>query len=1176
VKFASGSNNERWDVYSYYTREDILRMANNEPALEPRLNIYFLQGTATRPKYLISSTLIYRSSKRKHYGNPQIIEDFLMQFTSRVLPKLKGTEPANINEEGLQCAITFGYVGDISSITYMSANMSMTTLAYYSDVIGSAPARSLTYVEDTSDSALQDTFLRLNMKSFDDLAQEFDNFPWYRERAEDGSWKILKDYKLIETVEQLETYCTMIFPNIKFWAVDTETTGLNICSLKPSNPLKDHIVGASFSWARNQGIYVCIDMENTDNVPVGDFVRLMKPYLENIPSIFHNALFDIKVFDELGINCKVREDTLYIQFMYDPDATRGQKALKALTFKKYGHRTMELEDLLGKGNEGKFRLVSRDLIPLYGCADTDYTFQIFLDTKPEMPISQRKLYSHDVGGVLPYVARMEYDGVTTDTKLTPMLNDINNRNIEILESLMFKFVGQIGLITQLTHSMQEKGASEEDIEAEIEILRADPEFKSTQYTFNPRSNDEISNVMYGILHYPVKRVSEKTGAPSVDKKTIKSLLEVQAVRPHTWMREDVHGVSENGLKNSDTVLIEAKKFSSKQYPFAMILSEWRKLEKLRSTFFKILLTENKDGRFYPSWSMTNAATGRIISKLQTLIGSLKKLVIPDSDDEYLIVFDFASIEYKYMFGESGMTEMIQTCTDNPEIDIHREIAAMMFKIAAYLVTPEQRKAVKAVGFGSIYGQQAFALSELLSILEEEAESLLNLFYKIMLKCKILLDSFEDVSVHPLEARPGKGAIKNKWGRMRYFDLDKAEGDKRKLSGYRRAGRNFPIQSGAREIFTIALVRLMKELKRRNYYNNGVRLVALVHDEMVLSVKKSICPYEMYEIIYDQCMLEIEGHPKYYCGISVIDNWYEGKEDLYEAPIRFVQKKIEEYRAGAYADYSSWDDPKNVVLKDIKGYMLDRYVTYAEGLVGDCSKVVDFRKLMSKFEDYFLRPRINVYFKLGKDEKISGEDKIREEENTVIACYMKVFRLKYGNDVKFILPNTFSWAEKAVVEEYDEFALEDNFKDEAFADMYYEEYEEEDTGSWDYSVPAENYQREFNTFKVIGENDGTKTLVDLVDFGVKKKIFKSGETARVLYTSRNQRDSIIFNLIGLKKNDFEKLFAYLKTKKIEHGYPVYFNSGDKEISAGFEVGKVSSEEVASVLNKDFFSMIGGVG
>ena len=85
-------------------------------------------------------------------------------------------------------------------------------------------------------------------------------------------------------------------------------------------------------------------------------------------------MFDGRVFYDNGVAPYFDDDTLQMAFVLNPKVVRGANKLKMLTRRLLGCETPELDDILGKGNEDKYKyLVDKHVAEIYGCADADFT-----------------------------------------------------------------------------------------------------------------------------------------------------------------------------------------------------------------------------------------------------------------------------------------------------------------------------------------------------------------------------------------------------------------------------------------------------------------------------------------------------------------------------------------------------------------------------------------------------------------------------------------------------------------------------------------------------------------------------------------------------------------------------------------------------------------------------------
>lgn len=198
---------------------------------------------------------------------------------------------------------------------------------------------------------------------------------------------------------------------------------------------------------------------------------------------------------------------------------------------------------------------------------------------------------------------------------------------------------------------------------------------------------------------------------------------------------------------------------------------------------------------------------------------------------------------------------------------------------------------------------------------------------------------------------------------------------------RRAAGNYPIQSFAREIFVKMMLNLRKTLVEKGYSGQGpgkekVIQNVFIHDENLLLVHKSIHPFEMYEIIRDACMLTLPGHPRYYCGVSVVNTWYDAKDDSLEAPIEFLNKMIDDFKADRekYLREDWQDDPVSYV----KGYITKWVREYCDEELSKWVKngVLDLDDFREHNENYFLliRPVLHTdKFKFDETLGLSKEE-----------------------------------------------------------------------------------------------------------------------------------------------------------------------------------------------------------
>ena len=867
------------------------------------------------------------------------------------------------------------------------------------------------------------SFGKLRLKTLEQIIKEKHGLTWYFN--EDGTSK--KDYKIINQWDDfLKVVEILKDPNIKFLAFDTETTGLNIFEFKDAPHLRDEIVGMSLTWKEDQGIYIPFKSEVFAYLDVIKVLDILVPIMQTKILESHNGIFDRRVFKALGYHIVIGIDTLCMAFLLDSQVSKGSKGLKTLTRLFLGHETLELEDVVGSDKAAKFiTWVDYDIIRIYGCADTDYVFKLVNIMWDKIMEDFEKPFNLDmrVSGVL---SQAEYYGAHIDQDLLATLSDVNSKDLIHLEALMREYIFDMGKKTLATKFLKHIYGDKVEITDQLVQETLDdpsfqdevrPEFYKTRKKNSEAYQDlefssykDITHILYDILQYPPTRFSEK-GNILANVEALEDLMTFKAKVPVKFLKADLRStINETGLKVSEgeRIVISKKEFESYQYPFAYLLSEWRRLNKLQTSFFNPLLSNAMGEYYYTTNSMTAAETARVINPIQTLAGILKKLVIPYTDDYYLVVWDLAQIEFRVMLGLASnyWDALIEEQTDpelkhklkersidylvkklsNPEADYHREGGAAFVGCSPENMTKAQRSDVKAVHFSVPYGASAYGVSKAKlrkARTEREREKILNdtslllgAWQKNLYPLYFFLERVRDQALVPVpesELPKGKkgswGRVYNAFGRYRWFDLN--DMDNRRRASIRREAGNYPIQSFAREVFFSSIVRLQQRIEKEGFNKeiNGLPKMLLnlfIHDECVMQVHKSINPIKVYQMILEECLLQFEGHPPYYMGIAVVNNWYEGKSDKYEAPVDMVQQLVADYNKNPQKY-----DSQSMMGKDacawtynlIKQYMDIRYAKEVKKytkLLQDGSILVDMDKFLNGFTNYFLKPRLGIY------------------------------------------------------------------------------------------------------------------------------------------------------------------------------------------------------------------------
>lgn len=1139
--------------------------------------------------------------------------------------------------------LTFGdMIKYKSDLSFRSEDLTLKTEFESEKSTNVAPFKQWEWEEDVSFSYknIRRKIISLQAKTMDQLREEKD-LSWYYNK--DGTIK--KKYKVLHSMEEVRSVvkeieqmrnCILLRkPNNELpVALDCETTGLKFNSLPrfldsgEKNPLKDEIGGMSLTWKDDQGIYIPFLHTKFENVPRKECLEFLKPYLETWYLETHNGLFDGKVFFDYGIKLNIQDDSMIMLFNIDPTVAKGSKGLKENTMRRYGHETLDHDDVFpSKKDITSYYDLTEDIVQCYACADTDYTHKLCRDCRKELP--SIRAYRLDMRS-MKYLIKVNYMGNRVDGKLLNSLSAVVDADITTIEELMFKFVGQVGQLTQATKIMEQQvragNMTKDEIPTLINDLKNSDSFKNARYEFSPSKNEVLTDIIYNKLNYPVVRVSKTSGKPTADKYALKDLMKEEYTDEAdigSWLKENVMSESlkyDSSLDYGDVILIRADEFNKKKYPFVVLLSKWKELMKLKTTFFSWFLNDAHDNMYYSDFSMTNAETSRIIGRMQTLKGAMKKLIVPYSDEWYLMGVDFSQIEARLMAFLAGKWDLVERLC-KPRADYHVESAAILTGKHAWEITNKERGELKSVNFAVPYGMLEFSLAENLygrpvtADKVDKARVLLAEWKKSNWEIQALLDSHRKFAVtrHPVlfwdettkkvEKKEMRFAM-NKYGRRRYFEHGKYSGDNldfKTVASIDRMSGNFPIQSYAAEIFKTAFVNINRRLEKEGL-DDKVIITALVHDEFLMNVHRSVDKYKLYKILWDEMVQSIylpfkdkdgnwikdengewtldKNNPVkfFFAGISIGPEWHDiHGNDAHEAPTEYLMHMVNEIENGFYQfkDYEPGDVTEET-FNETKEFMQELFfkecLKFQPDLRPDCIK---FYKIVPAFFDYFLKGKLKIY----------GEEMLRVPDNKddadeirarLEALLMKLWRVDYitcydENDEspRFVYVPENKTEEVHDIEDVDESEL-DEF--DMFGDLIDEDldnFDDEDEG-FNISIPVAVIKKDESDFKVLdvrkNPND-KRDIWDLVDFGKKVESYSVEETRKIFVRS----DTVFIDVSSESVDSVKELLSYLSSvDNIKGSYSVKLKLNNSIKDTPFRVGSINREKIYSIMKWSIMS------
>jgi len=246
-----------------------------------------------------------------------------------------------------------------------------------------------------------------------------------------------KDYHTVRTAEGVAALAEQLRAAGTF-AVDLETTSIR--------PREAELVGLAFSWTADQGVYVAVKGPHGERVCEPQAaLRLLGPVLEDesLGKVGQNLKYDMVVLKNYGIELRgLQCDTMVASYLLNPSGRAHN--LDALARRYLGYRTVEIEELIGRGREQR----SMDRVPVgrvapYACEDADVALQLSHKLIPMLKGEQ--LWELFVGLELPLVpvlAQMEWCGVKVDQQKLAQISGQFQERLAQLEEQIFALAGE--------------------------------------------------------------------------------------------------------------------------------------------------------------------------------------------------------------------------------------------------------------------------------------------------------------------------------------------------------------------------------------------------------------------------------------------------------------------------------------------------------------------------------------------------------------------------------------------------------------------------------------------------------------------------------------------------------------------------------------------------------------
>lgn len=583
------------------------------------------------------------------------------------------------------------------------------------------------------------------------------------------------------------------------------------------------------TWAR----YVPVAHEVGDNLPEEQTWELMKPVLETLPSLAHNAKFEIRNLRALErksrgprIDLNVLSDTAVESYVL---AQYQRHGLKSLVKEVFGYDQPELKNLFPGAKQKdldalRFSVLdTRDpKVVEYACEDAVWPLKLHEQFWPLLQ-AQRPLMLDIELRILRVVADMEDAGHAVDWDA-------------------------------IQHALVVGVPFEEEMKASAKDLLSQMAGEDLS-GMNLASTPQMRDVLYTKIGLTTTRRTDK-GELSTDAQAlealsrehpaVKKVLEVREVhnltnRLNKWLTEYAGAYDERVHPSFNQVAAHnitggdgsqappSGRFSANDPAIQQLPKEWRwtiypKVDPWNPEHWEQVLDRTTFGKHH--WQ-----------------GNFRNFLVA-APGCYLLGFDYGQIELRVLAGLSKEPSLLEAF--NQDRDVHTLTSALMLGIPVEQVTEKTRAKGKTINFALIYGLSEQSLAERLAISYIEAEQLYQQYFNAFTLVTGWIADQKDKGRN-------QGYVETAFGRKVTIWEFGLRGQQSKAE---RLCVNAPCQGTAADIMKIAMLRTAKALTERGWWMSHVRMVNNIHDALVFEVSNEINPAELRALLQEAVVWDV--------------------------------------------------------------------------------------------------------------------------------------------------------------------------------------------------------------------------------------------------------------------------------------------------------------------------------
>lgn len=658
------------------------------------------------------------------------------------------------------------------------------------------------------------------------------------------------EYKTVTTLEEIRKhyehikmlYRTGQIPHI---VSDAETTTLAVY-LCPFFEL----LGFCITYGEGKSIFVPFNHPESpfwqDKLALDAIVAMTNDLFAEVPVVNHNLKYDAQVYWRVGINIKKVADDTYlgswtlfndtVDHSLESLATRftsmmNHKEEMDLAFnslpqwmpleQRYYRQDGKIPRFCIEDDEGRLFRPSHmgdldlDLVAKYCNADGDSTFR--LQAIFQKMMEDAKLWKPHQALTVPAIlptSKMERDGIVIDV---PMFAEAQKEFESILIE-QYDWFTAVGYLEDAKSILLERKAKQGK-----KTVKVDPGKVANEVYPAKLSSPDIKRViLYDCLGFPVTSTT-KTGQPSADKEALNGYLH-ECVK-HVGTERDKNG------------------FYSHRVEVLKRLLSFNKANKLYTSYIIPIPTHADDSSVgHCSFGIRTTDTGRFNCQKPSwhIIpwhSIVKKAIKPHHDQGLIMIADYSQMELRILAMVTQDERLLRAFLEGK--DLHRFVASIVLQKTEDEVTKAERRRMKAVNFGLVFGRGAPAIAIQENITVEAAQETIDGFFRMFPKVKRWIDK-QHTKVHrDMEVWTCSGF-------RRIFP----EGIYNEGELERRA-QNTPVQGPASDATANAMILVQNMLERVSLQS---KLWATIHDSLCFS----IYPGELYPIsvLAKKCMVDI--------------------------------------------------------------------------------------------------------------------------------------------------------------------------------------------------------------------------------------------------------------------------------------------------------------------------------